>query len=209
MGNTKCKICRRQGQKLFLKGERCLTSKCPIIRKPYPPGKKGKRRRGALSEYGKELKEKQKLKNWYNLNEKQFSNNVKEILEKSGKVEDAASLLIQKLELRFDNVVFRLGFAVSHAQARQLVSHGHFLINGKRVNVPSYKLKKGDKVTFRSGSLNKTIFKNLPLTLKKYQPPFWLSLKKENFEGEVVDEPNFAEAAPPAEVPAIFEYYSR
>jgi small subunit ribosomal protein S4 len=180
-----------------------------MIRKPYPPGKKGKRGQGALSEYGKELKEKQKLKNWYNLNERQFSNYVKEILRKGGKVEDTVSLLIQKLELRFDNVIFRLGFATSRAQARQLISHGHFLINGKGVNIPSYQLKKGDKVTIRSGSLNKTIFKKLSLTLKKYQPPSWLSLKKENFEGEVVDKPNFAEATPPAEVPAIFEYYSR
>ena len=117
MKNTKCKICRRLGVKLFLKGERCLSPKCAMVKRDYAPGEKGKRRRRTFSEYGKELREKQKLKNWYNLRERQFRNYVKEVLAKRGKVEDAGSLLVEKLESRLDNVVFRMGFVSSRNQS--------------------------------------------------------------------------------------------
>lgn len=209
MQNNKCKICRRLGTKLFLKGERCLSSKCAILKKPYPPGMKKKRRFSQQSEYGKELKEKQKLRNWYNLKEGQFRKYVKDILKKRGKVEDAASLLIQRLESRFDNVIFRLGFATSRAQARQLVSHGHFLINGKPVNIPAFQLKKGDKVVVNPVSRKKKNIEKVALSIKKYQPPTWLKLNAENLEGEVTGIPNLEEAAPPAEISTIFEFYSR
>lgn len=119
------------GVKLFLKGERCFTQKCQMVKKPYPPGKKGKRRPIPLSEYGRELKEKQKLKNLYNLKETQFKNYFKEVLKKRGKVENASDLLVKILESRLDNVVFRLGFTSSRKQARQLVSHGYFLVIGR------------------------------------------------------------------------------
>ncbi len=211
MQDNKCKICRRLGVKLFLKGEKCLSPKCPLIRKPYPPGMKRKRRRGGrdLSEYAKELREKQKLKNWYNLREKQFRNYVKEILNKRSKVEDASTLLIQKLESRFDNVIFRLGFSGSRPQARQMVSHGHFLINGKPVNIPACQLKKGDKVNVNLASQKKKVFSNMTPLLKKHQTPSWLKISPEKLEGEVIGKPSLEEVAPPAEISTIFEYYSR
>ena len=209
MQNNKCKICRRLGAKLFLKGDRCLSPKCSMVKKPYSPGEKGKKRRRPLSEYGKELSEKQKLRNWYNLKEKQFRRYVKEVLEKRGKVEDAGALLIEKLESRLDNVVFRMGFASSRSQARQIISHGHFLINEKKVNIPSFHLRKGDKIALHSVSRKKTIYNELPTTLKKYKPPSWIELNVEKMEAKIIAEPTLEEAAPPAEISAIFEFYSR
>lgn len=206
--DSKCKRCRRLGQKLFLKGERCFSPKCPIIKRPYPPGKKGKRRASPLSEYGRELREKQRLKVWYNLREAQLRKYVKEVLRKRGKGE-TANLLIKKLESRLDNLVFRFGFAVSRSQARQLVSHGHFLVNGKRVKSPSYQVKKGDKITILPQKRGKKIFQSLNSFLKKYQPSSWLKLDKEKLEGEVIGEPTLEEVAPPVEISSIFEFYSR
>lgn len=209
MLNSQCTTCRRAGMKLFLKGEKCLSPKCPILKKSYPPGQKKKRRFTPLSEFGKELKEKQKLKNWYNLGERQFRKYVKDILKRRGKVEDAAALLIQKLETRLDNIIFRLGFASSHAQARQLVNHGHFMVNGKSVSSPSYQLKKGDKISINSLSQKGKIFENLSTTLKKHQLPSWLKLDIGKLEGEITGLPTLEETSPVAEISAIFEYYSR
>ncbi len=209
MINSKCKICRRLGVKLFLKGEKCLSAKCPMIRKSYPPGQKRKRRPKALSEYGKELREKQKLRNWYNLKERQFRKYVKEALKARGKVEDASAFLIKTLESRLDNAVFRLGFAPSRSSARQLISHGHILVNGRPVNIASFLVKKGDRINIKPGSSKKNIFRNLPSVLKKYKPPSWLSLVAEKLEGKVIALPNLEEAAPSAEISSIFEYYSR
>ncbi len=162
-----------------------------------------------MSEYGKELKEKQKLKNWYNLRERQFRNYVKDVLEKRGKIKDTGDLLIKKLETRLDNVIFRLGFTASRKNARQIVNHGHFLVNGRKVDIPSYIVKKGDKITLNAKAVKKTIFQNLPQTLKKYTPPAWLKLNVEKLEGEVIGDPTLEEASPPAEISAIFEFYSR
>ncbi len=209
MKDSKCKICRRLGVKLFLKGERCFSPKCPMIKRPYPPGQKGKRRPKTLSEYGKELKEKQKLKNWYNLEERQFRKYVKEILSRKQKKEDASTLLIRKLENRLDNIVFRLSFASSRQQARQLISHRHFLVNGKIVNIPSFEAKKGDTITVSSKARKKNVFQNLPALLKKYKPPSWLKLNVEKLEGEVIGQPSLEEAAPPVEILLIFEFYSK
>jgi len=206
---SKCKICRRLGEKLFLKGQRCFSPKCAMVKRAYPPGPKKKRRLGPLSEYGKALREKQKLKKWYNLEERQFKNYVKKILEKRGKVEDASSLLIKTLERRLDNVVFRLGFANSRIQAKQLVSHGHFLVNGKSIDTPSYLAKKGDVISVKPQKTKKAIFQNLKNLLKKYKTSSWLALDVEKLEGKVITEPDFEEAAPPVEIPVIFEFYSR
>jgi small subunit ribosomal protein S4 len=197
------------GVKLFLKGDKCLSPKCPMVIKPYPPGQKSKRRTPQLSEYGKELKEKQKLKNWYNLGERQFRNYIKEILNKRGKVEDAVSLLIQNLESRFDNVVFRLGFASSHVQARQLINHGHFMINGKSVNIPSYKVKIGDVITLHPSSSKNKYFVDKSAGLKKNQAPSWLNIDADKREGKVTGKPSLEEVAPPADILSIFEFYSR
>ena len=181
-----------------------------MIKKPYPPGFRGKRkRRRTASEYAKQLREKQKLKNWYNLKEYQLKSYVKGVLEKRGRAGDTKDLLIGKLEKRLDNVVFRLGLAPSRLQARQLVGHGHFLVDGKKVNIPSYQVKKGERVKIAPSSQKKIIFQSLPLVLKKHQPPSWLKLDIKKLEGEVTGQPSFEEVTPPAEVSAIFEYYSR
>ena len=209
MVNSKCKICRRLGVKLFLRGERCLSQKCPMIRKPYPPGPKAKKRVRALSEYGKELKEKQKLKNWYNLEERQLRKYVKETLKARGKVVDAEAALIKILESRLDNVVFRLGFAPSRPAARQMVSHRHFMINNKPINISGYLVKKGDKISINPGAAKKIIFQKLPTLLKKHNPPSWLKLDIKNLEGKVIVSPNLEEAASPAELSSIFEFYSK
>ena len=209
MMDAKCKICRRLGVKLFLKGEKCLSPKCPMVKKPYPPGQKRKRRPTPLSEYGKELREKQKLKNWYNLGERQFKNYVKKVLTKRQKVEDPATLLIKSLETRLDNVIFRLGFVNSRALAKQLVSHGHFLVNGKSIDTPSYLVKKGDIISIKPSKIKKVIFQNLKNLLKKYKPPSWLELNINKLEGKVIGEPSLEEAAPPVEISSIFEFYSR
>ncbi|MDO8559023.1 MAG: 30S ribosomal protein S4 [bacterium] len=209
MKNDNCTICRRAGQKLFLKGERCLSPKCAAVRRTYPPGPKRKRRRQAVSEFGKELREKQNLKNWYNLGERQFENYVKDVLSKKSKVSDTAVLLIQKLEMRLDNAIFRLGFASSHDQARQYISHGHFMANNHVLTIPSYQLKLGEKINIKPASRGKKIFENVLVNLKKNKVPSWLKLDIEKLEGEVIGLPTLAEANPIAEISSIFEYYSR
>jgi len=204
-----CTICRRIGQKLFLKGEKCISPKCPLIKRPYPPGIKGKRGKRRLSDYGKELFEKQKMRDFYGISERQFKTYVKNILKRRGKVEDTALELVKKLEKRLDNVVFRMGLASSRMEARQLVSHSHFLVNGKPVNIPSYQLKKGDVISFREQKKGKPFFKKISLTLKKTQPPSWLKVDREKIKGELIGEPSFKDSGVPAEIPSIFEFYSR
>jgi len=201
--NSKHKSCRRLGIKL------CSSLKCPIVKRPYPPGKKAKRRPSPLSEFGKELAEKRKLRKWYNLGERQFGNYVREILKKRSRIENAALSLVQKLETRLDNAIFRLGFASSHDQARQLISHGHITVNDRPINVPSYQLVKGDKISIYQPSRGKKIFENLSLNLKKHKVVSWLSLDIEKLQGEVAGLPTMEEANPIAEISSIFEHYSR
>jgi small subunit ribosomal protein S4 len=169
---------------------------------------KRKRNTKALSEFGKELREKQKLKNWYNLRERQFKSYVNEALEKQGQ-EDTGNLLIRILENRLDNVVFRSGLASSRSTARQIVNHGHFDVNGKKVDIPSATLKKGDVVSVREASKKKPYFQNITPSFKKFKSPSWIELNTEKFASKIVGEPSLVEAAPPAEVSAIFEFYSR
>lgn len=180
-----------------------------MVRRPYPPGQKGKRRKGRPSEYAKELREKQKLRNWYNLREKQFGNYVKDLLVKRGRMGDASVLLIKALECRLDNVVFRLGFASSRAKARQLVSHGYFLLNGKPMNFPSHQLKKGDVVSLKPQKAKKAIVKEIETLMKKHKTLSWLQLDTKKLEGKIVGIPTLEEVAPPVNMPAIFEFYSR
>jgi len=209
MINNKCKICRRLGVKLFLKGERCNSVKCAMVKRPYAPGEKAKKRRRPLSEYGKELREKQKLRNWYNLSEKQFKNYVKEALESRAKEEDTVDILLKKLESRFDNVVFQMGFASSRAKARQIITHGYFLINNRKVNIPSYQVKKGDKITLHPKVSKKALFQGLGIALKKYKAPSWIKVDADKMEVEIINQPNIEEMTPPAEVSSIFEFYSK
>lgn len=207
MKKPTCEICRRLGVKLFLRGEKCFSPKCPMVKRAYPPGQKTKRRLGPPSEYALQLREKQKLKYWYNLRERQFKNYVREVLRKGGG--NMPEELIKKLENRLDNTVFRLGFALSRRQARQLVSHGFFLVNDKKVNIPSYQLKRGDKISLRPGKEKKSIFTNLKKILKKQKVPSWLQLDVEKLEAKVIGQPNLAEAAPPGDILTVFEFYSR
>ncbi len=180
-----------------------------MIKRPYPPGEKAKKRRRPLSEYGKELKEKQKLRNWYNLTERQFKKYVREVLDKRSRVEDASTLLIKRLESRFDNVVFQMGFAGSRPKARQIISHGYFLINNRKVNIPSYEIKKGDKITLHPKAGKKALFQGLAISLKKHKSPSWIKVDPGKLEAEIISEPNLEEMAPPAEVSSIFEFYSK
>jgi len=204
-----CKTCRRLGQKLFLKGERCFSPKCAMVKRAYAPGPQKKRKGGSPSGYKKSLEEKQTLKKWYGLSERQFKKYVKETLEKMGKVDDVSAELIRRLERRLDNVVFRLGFAKSRTQARQLVSHGYFLINGKPVDIPSYQVKKGDVVALKENKKQKGIFRELAAQLKRHETPVWLAMEKDKLEAKSIGEPNLDEVKPPAEIPLIFEFYSR
>ena len=167
-----------------------------------------KRRTRPLSEYGTQLKEKQELKHQYNLREAKFKAYVAEILSKGG-AGSSAELLMQKLEKRLDNVVFRMGFGETRKQAKQLVSHGHFFVNGRAVDISSSMTKKGDKISVRPSSQNRTLFQSIKLGLKKYQPPSWIQLDKENMAAEIIGEPTLVEVAPTVEIPLIFEFYSR
>jgi len=206
---TLCKKCRRYGIKLFLKGEKCLSPKCLMVKRPYPPGERGKRRKGPPSEYAKLLAEKQKLRLWYNLRETQLKNYVNKALSQIKKVKDTGDYLIKLLEMRLDNIVYRLGFATSRREARQLISHGHFLVNGKSINIPSYEVKVGDIISVKPQKLKKVVFKDLKDKLKKQTIPSHLSLNIERLEGKVVSDPKFDEVAPPVNIHSVFEFYSK
>ncbi|MCX6789212.1 MAG: 30S ribosomal protein S4 [Candidatus Gribaldobacteria bacterium] len=204
-----CKTCRRLQQKIFLKGEKCLSPKCPMVRRPYPPGAKKKRGPGKVSEYGKELAEKQKLKKYYGLSEIQFRRYVKNVLKGRGGDTDAALVLISALESRLGSVIFRLGLSRSRREARILVGHRHFLVNNKLVNIPSFVVKKQDKITIKENKKNKGNFKDLSHSLKNYQAPSWLKLNKDDLSGEVMGAPALANMEATVDISAIFEFYSR
>ena len=196
---------RALGEKLFLKGERCLSPKCAVVRRPYRPGVHGRKRsKGKLSEFGQQLQEKQKLKLTYGLKETQFKHLFKEAFKKSG---SESSIVLEKLERRLDNVVFRLGFAVSRSITRQMVSHSHILVNNKRVNTPSYSVKIGDIISIKPKSKDLPLFKDLQDKIKKYEPPSWLSLDKEKLEGKIITMPSNIQT--PFNINLVVEYYSR
>ncbi len=205
---AKCKICRRLGVKLFLKGERCFSTKCAMIKKPYPPGQPGKRKKSGPSEYALQLREKQKMRNYYQLREKEFKKYVEWVLNQRGKVEDASFLLLKKIESRLDNIIFKAGFALSRRHARQLVSHGFFKVNDQPINIPSFEVKKGDEISLREGAEKKKIFQDLKTILKNKKIPSWLKVDIEKMKIKVVGEPTLKEA-PPVEISTIFEFYSR
>ena len=167
-----------------------------------------KRRTSPLSEYGKQLREKQELKAQYNLRERQFKKYVVDSLAER-KEKSAEELFMQRLEGRLDNVVYRMGMAQTRKQARQIVSHGHFTVNGHIVDVPSYSVKRGDSISVRPQSKESTFFKNVKLALKKYQPPSWMEMDKENMEAKIKEEPGLEEIAPTVQLPLVFEFYSR
>ncbi len=204
----KCKKCRRAGVKLFLKGTRCTGPKCAMVKKNYPPGEKGKRR-SKTSEYGKELNEKQKLRHWYGLREKQFSKYVNEAMKKQGGDEDSGDVLIRSLENRLDNTVYRMGLADSRSKARQLVSHGLIYVNGRKVNIPSYSVEEGDVISVNPNKKDKKVFENLTEKLKDQDVPSWLFFDRKKLEGKVTGQPVAEEVEPPVRMTSIFEFYSR
>ena len=167
-----------------------------------------KRRTSPLSEYGRQLREKQELKEQYNLRERQFSQYIADTLAK-GSTGNAEELFMQALEKRLDNVVFRMGMAQTRKQGRQLVAHGHFFVNGRVVDIPSYRVKRGDVIEVRPQSAAGTLFQNVKLALKKYQSPSWIQLDKANMKGEIMGEPGLEEIAPTVQLPLVFEFYSR
>ncbi len=194
---------RALGTRLFLKGERCSSPKCAMVRRPSRPGPHKKPRR-ALSEYGQQLAEKQKIMFSYGLREAQMRKIFKEALKKKKVVTET---VLDLLERRLDNVIFRLGFASSRISARQYVSHGHILVNGRKTNVPSYQVKKGDIIKIKPSSLNCLIFKDLLSTIKKHEAPFWLELDKENLEGKVKSAPSDVEMS--FGINLVVDFYSK
>lgn len=180
-----------------------------MVRRPYAPGKKGKRRTRSVSEFGQQLREKQRLKRFYNLREQQFKNYVRTVLSKKGKAEDLPLQLMRTLEGRLDSVVFRLGFATSRMAARQLVSHRNFLVNGRAVNIASYQTKKNDVIAVAPAKKNNKYFTGLQASLKKYKTPLWLALDADKMEGKVTGQISMEEASPAGDIGVVFEFYAR
>lgn len=201
MLKQKGKIYRRLGIYLFAKDRKTIKQNIQRV--------KSKKRKSFLSDYGKQFLDVQRLKYLYNIKDTQFKKYVKDVLKKRGKVENPQELLIRKLEKRLDNVVFRLGLALTRRQARQFVFHGHFLVNGRKVNIPSYEVKLNDKIEIRTSSQKKFIFLNLSENLKDYQPPSWLRLDIKKFEGQIVSEPSLEKIPVPVDISSVFEFYSR
>ena len=203
--DEQCRICRREGQKLFLKGSRCYTDKCSVTRINYAPGEHGQGKK-KISEYGTQLREKQKTKAFYGVGEKQFRKYFEMAENKKG---ITGENLLQILESRLDNVVYRLGFGTSRAQARQLVNHGHFEVNGKKVDIPSYLIKAGDVITVREIKKdNKTIKENLEVNAARPVPE-WLEKDADKMQGKVLRLASREDVDIPVEEHLIVELYSK
>lgn len=199
---SKCVKCRREGVKLFLKGEKCFTTKCPVARRPFAPGQHGPTaRRPKVSVYGSQLREKQKAKRIYGLTEAQFMGYVERANRKVG---DTGVMLQQMLETRLDNVVYRLGFAASRFDARQKVSHCHMTVNGKSVNIPSYRVAVGDVI-----ALDATKFAAIKERVSKHQAPSWLALDASAMSGKMVAVPGKTDFDTVFDTKMIIEFYSR
>ena len=203
--DASCRLCRREGQKLFLKGDRCYTEKCAMVARAYPPGMHGQGR-SKTSEYGSQLREKQKAKRYYGLLESQFRSYFEMAERRPGQTGDN---LLSILESRLDNVVYRLGFAMSRAEARQLVTHGHITVNGKRVNIPSFLVKPGMIISLSERSRNLEKIKNNVEANAFRQPPKWLEYDANNMIVKVVGVPAREDIDLPIEEHLIVELYSK
>jgi small subunit ribosomal protein S4 len=204
-----CKLCRREGEKLFLKGARCYTPKCSIDRREYPPGQHGRSaqyRRQRVSDYGRQLRAKQKARRVYGVMERQFRRYYDESLQRRGLT---GLNLLQILESRLDNVIYRMGYADSRAQARLLVTHGHFNVNGRRTDVPSMLLSSDDEVAVRTGSSKRTYFKELRPLAEQKTAPEWVSRDLKNLSGKVLRLPERLEIDGNLNEQLIVEYYTR
>lgn len=204
--DNKCKQCRRAGEKLFLKGERCYSPKCAIVKRNYPPGFHGPKGKRRSSDYGLQLAEKQKAKKTYNILEKQFRLTFDRAQKQSG---DAGQNFLKLLEMRLDNTVYRLGIASSRIGARQLVSHGHITVNKRKAGIPSMTLKIGDVIAIKKSSLDKRYFKDIKERLKKAQLPSWLNWQSDEFQAKVLHEPQEKDLNANINMQMIIEYYSK
>ncbi|MFA9405456.1 MAG: 30S ribosomal protein S4 [Anaerolineales bacterium] len=204
-----CKLCRREGEKLFLKGQRCFTPKCAFERRSYPPGEHGKDsqfRRRRVSDYSRQLREKQKTRRVYGITERQFRRYYRTAMQERGMTGEN---LLRLLERRLDNVVFRLGYAESRAQARTLVTHGHFNVNGRRTDIPSMLVGEGDEIEVREGSRKRTYFKQLPEIAESKTVPEWLERDISILFGKIVKMPERMDVDANLNEQLIIEFYSR
>ncbi|MFA5155381.1 MAG: 30S ribosomal protein S4 [Patescibacteria group bacterium] len=204
--DSKCAQCRRSGEKLFLKGERCYTPKCAIVKRNYTPGFHGQKGRKRLSDYGAQLAEKQKAKKFYGLYEKQFHLIFEKAAKKSG---DAGKNFLRALEMRLDNVVYRSGWANSRAAARQLVNHGHFTVSDRKTDIPSFTVKAGQVIKPKKSSLSSPYFRNNAEQLKKAERPSWLHFDASDASVKVLHEPAENDLPQNLNVQVIIEYYSK
>jgi small subunit ribosomal protein S4 len=201
-----CRLCRREGMKLFLKGERCYTDKCAIEKRNVPPGQHGRARKAKMAGYGIQLREKQKVKRTYGVLESQFRRYFEAADRQKGVT---GELLLQMLERRLDNVVYRLGFATSRAQARQLVRHGHFLVNGKKVDIPSFAVRSGDQIAIRSGSAQNPAIQHAMEEVKGRGIPEWLNFDPASLAGRISQLPTREQINLPVQEQLIVELYSK
>ena len=201
-----CRLCRREGIKLFLKGTKCFSDKCPIEKRNFAPGQHGKDRKAKVVGYGLQLREKQKTKRIYFTQETQFRN----YFEKAARTRGVTGeMLLQQLERRLDNVVYRLGFGVSRRQARQLVRHGHVQVDGRKVNIPSYQVSVGEEIAVRDGS-RKLVILEMAKDFASHQPaPTWLEIDRDNYKGKVLSLPKREEIQLPVNEQLIVELYSK
>jgi small subunit ribosomal protein S4 len=204
--DAKCKLCRRENEKLFLKGDRCFTNKCAIEHRGYPPGQHGRLRRGKPSKYNLQLREKQKLRRMYGLLEKQFSNYFEKAERQKG---ITGTNLLCLLERRLDNIVYRLGFCSSRGTARQLIRHSHFQVNGKKVNIPSYLVSPGDRITLSEKSKNLFIVQESLKNLDTRQVVSYLEMDISKMEGQFLDIPSREAIPVPVNEYLIVELYSK
>lgn len=201
-----CRLCRREGMKLFLKGAKCFTEKCPVEKRNFAPGQHGRDRKAKIVGYGLQLREKQKAKRIYFTQEGQFRNYFEKAAGTKGVT---GEVLLQQLERRLDNIVFRLGFAVARRQARQLVRHGHVAVNGRKVNIPSFQVSVGDEITIRENSKKLVILEGAK-EFASHQPiPSWLEINRDNFSGRVLALPKREDINLPVNEQLIVELYSK
>jgi small subunit ribosomal protein S4 len=201
-----CRLCRREGMKLFLKGSKCFTDKCPIEKRNFAPGQHGKDRKAKVVGYGLQLREKQKAKRIYFTQEGQFRNYFERAARTKGVT---GEMLLQQLERRLDNVVYRLGFAVARRQARQLVRHGHVTVNGRKVNIPSFQVNVGEEIGIREGS-NKLALLEIAKDFASHQPPpTWLEVDRDGYKGRVLSLPTRNDINLPINEQLIVELYSK
>lgn len=201
-----CRLCRREGIKLFLKGSKCFTDKCPIEKRNFAPGQHGKDRKAKVVGYGLQLREKQKTKRMYFAQESQFRNYFEKAVRSKGVT---GEILLQQLERRLDNVVYRLGFGISRRQARQLVRHGHIQVDGRKVNIPSYQVNVGEEIAVREGSRKLAILEQAKEFASHQNAPTWLEINRDNYSGRVLSLPKREEIQLPVNEQLIVELYSK